>query len=254
MFPTGLAYVGEPTMNTVPDASNHGAPYAVLVVDDDPAILDVVKRALEREGLEVATAGSGREALAWINDHGLPHLAVVDIKMPGMDGLELSRRMQLSSDVPVVLLTAVDDEHTVVDAFEKLAEDYVTKPFNPRELAARVKRVLRRMGDFAYARAPVLEIDERLRVDLVHRVVTVEGRETSLTPTEAKLLHILIRSTRRTVTTDHLLRRVWPLEEVFEDTLRVHMHRLRQKIEPDPAHPSYLVTQRGLGYCFLPAE
>ncbi len=239
------------------DASNgvhEGAPHAVLVVDDDPSILTIVRQALEREGLAVATVSSGAEALAWIDTHGLPHLAVVDIKMPKMDGLTLSRRIQRASDVPVVLLTAVDDEHTVVEAFDELAEDYVIKPFNPRELAARVKRVLRRMGDFAYARAPVLEIDERLQVDLVHRVVVVEGRKTSLTPTEAKLLHILIRSARRTVTTDHLLRRVWPLEEVFEDTLRVHMHRLRQKIEPDPSRPRYLVTQRGLGYCFQPSE
>lgn len=234
-----------------PALSTAGAPYAVLAVDDDTDILDVVRMALEREGFEVSTAGSGRAALAWIAEHGLPHLAVIDIVMPGMSGLELAKRIQRASDVPVILLTAIDDEDTVIDAFENLAEDYVTKPFNARELAARVKRVMRRMGDLSYARAPVLEVDDRLTIDLVRRTATVDGRGVKLTPTETKLLHILVRSAGRTVTTDHLLRRVWPLEEVFEDTLRVHMHRLRAKVEPDPSRPIYLSTQRGLGYRFV---
>ncbi|RMH20218.1 MAG: DNA-binding response regulator [Acidobacteria bacterium] len=227
-----------------------GAAHVILAVDDDADILRVVRMALEVEGLEVATARSGEDALAWIDRHGLPHLAVVDIMMPGMDGLELSRRIQRASDVPVIMLTAVDDEATLLEAIEQLAEDYVVKPFNPRELAARVKRVLRRVGSFAYALAPLVKVDDHLSIDLVHRTATVGDQQVSLTPTEAKLLHILMRSAPRTVTTDHLLRRVWPLEEVFEDTLRVHMHRLRQKIEPDPSQPRYLITQRGIGYSF----
>lgn len=232
--------------------ASDGSPRAVLAVDDDPDILAVVRVALTAEGFEVAAVTSGREALGWIETHGLPHLAIIDIVMPEMDGLELSRRILQASDVPIIMLTAVDDEDTVVAAFENIAEDYVTKPFSPRELAARVKRVIRRIGDFDYARAPVLTIDDHLAVDLVHRKVITGGVATSLTPTETKLLHILIRAARRTVTTSHLLRRVWPLEEVFEDTLRVHMHRLRQKIEPDPSRPRYLVTRRGVGYSFVP--
>lgn len=227
-----------------------GGPHTILAVDDDDDILRVVRMALELEGLEVATASSGAEALRWIELNGLPHLAIIDIMMPEMDGLELGRRILRSCDLPIVMLTAVDDEETVVEAFEHLAEDYVTKPFKPRELAARVKRVIRRMGDLGYALAPVVTVDDRLRVDLVHRAVVVDDERIALTPTEAKLLHILLRSARRTVTTDHLLRRLWPLEEVFEDTLRVHVHRLRQKIEPEPSRPRYLVTQRGAGYCF----
>lgn len=222
----------------------------MLVVDDDPDIRAVVRLALEAEGFDVATSSSGSQALDWIESNGLPHLAVIDIRMPGIDGLELGRRILRASDVPLVMLTAVDDEKTILDALEHLAEDYLTKPFNPRELAARVKRVLRRMGDFRYALTPVVRIDDHLSLDLVGRKAMIGGDAVALTPTETKLLHILIRSAPRTVTVDYLLRRLWPLEEVFEDTLRVHMHRLRRKIEPVPTAPRYLVTQRGVGYSF----
>jgi len=231
-----------------------GATQRVLVVDDDPDILRVVQLALELEGFEVGTAISAHEALAWIGSQGLPHLAVVDIKMAGMSGLELCREVQKFADLPVIMLTAVDEEETVVGAIEELAEDYVTKPFKERELVARVKRLMRRIGDFAYTLAPITRIDDRLAVDFVAQKAFVDGREVSLTPTETKLLHILIRSGQRTVTTDYLLRRIWPLDEVYEDTLRVHVHRLRQKIEPDPSTPRYLVTQRGAGYSFLSAS
>lgn len=224
--------------------------YSVLVVDDDADIRRVVREALEAEGFDVATSPSGDDALAWIEGHGLPHLAVIDIRMPGIDGLELARRILRASDLPLVMLTAVDDEKTILEALEHLAEDYLTKPFNPRELAVRVKRVLRRMGDFRYARAPVVRIDDHLSLDLFGRKAMLGDDAVALTPTETKLLHILIRSAPRTVTVDYLLRRLWPLEEVYEDTLRVHMHRLRRKIEPEPTSPRYLVTQRGVGYCF----
>ena len=225
-------------------------PQVVLVVDDDPDILELVRVTLEEEGFEVALATSGPEALRWIETHGLPHLAVIDIRMPRMDGLALARRILRSSDLPLIMLTAVDDEATILEALEHLAEDYLTKPFKPRVLAARVKRVLRRIGDFSYARSPVVRIDDRLSFDLVGRKALIAGDTVALTPTETKLLHILMRSTPRTVTVDYLLRRLWPLDEVYEDTLRVHMHRLRRKIEPDPAEPRYLMTQRGVGYSF----
>ncbi len=225
----------------------------ILVVDDDADILRVVRYTLEVEGFEVITASSVKEAQQWIDRQGLPHLAVVDIMMPGVDGIEFCREIQKYADLPVIMLTAVDKEATVVQTIEEVAEDYVTKPFKPRELAARVKRVIRRMGDYAYRLAALTVIDERLGIDFAHKRAVVDGRTVSLTPTETKLLHILIGSARRTVTSDYLLRRIWPLEEVFEDTLRVHVHRLRQKIEPDPANPCYLITQRGMGYSFLPS-
>jgi DNA-binding response OmpR family regulator len=170
--------------------------------------------------------------------------------MPGMDGFEFCQRTQRFADLPVIMLTAVDEEETVIQGIEHYAEDYVTKPFSPRELVARVQRVLRRIGDFAYALDAVTRVDDHLAVDFAHQQAIVDGDAVSLTPTETKLLFILMRNAGRTVTTDFLLRRLWPLEEVYEDVLRVHVHRLRQKIEPVSSQPRYLVTERGLGYRF----
>jgi DNA-binding response OmpR family regulator len=222
----------------------------ILVVDDDPKIRRLVELKLDHAGFEVFTAASGQEALDVIGRHGLPHLAVVDIMMPGMNGFQFCEAVQEFSDLPIILLTAVDDEETVIRGIERFAEDYIIKPFSPRELLARVQRVLRRIGDFAYTLEPVTQVDDHLGVDFAHQQAVVRGQLMDLTPTETKLLYILIRNAGRTVTADFLLRRLWPLEEVFEDTLRVHVHRLRQKIETDPRNPCYLVTERGLGYRF----
>lgn len=205
---------------------------------------------LERAGFEVFTAASGQEGLAVIERRGLPHLAIVDINMPGMDGLEFCETVQQFIDLPVVMLTAVDEEETIIQSIERFAEDYVTKPFSPRELVARVGRVLRRIGDFDYTLDPQTRVDDRLEVDFAHQQAIVEGQTVALTPTETKLLYILMRNAGHTVTTDFLLRRLWPMEEVFEDTLRVHVYRLRRKIEADPGRPQYVLTERGLGYSF----
>lgn len=223
----------------------------ILVVDDDPAILRLVKDRLEYAGYEVVTAASGQQALDVISQRGLPHLAIVDINMPGMNGFEFCKAVQQFTDFPVILLTAVDEEETIIRGIQYFAEDYVTKPFSPRELAARVERVLRRIGDFAYALDPLIRIDERLTIDFAHQQATVENQVISLTPTETKLLFILMRNAGHTVSTDFLLRRLWPLDEVFEDTLRVHIYRLRQKIEANPTKPIYIVTDRWQGYSFL---
>jgi DNA-binding response OmpR family regulator len=210
----------------------------------------LVRDKLDRAGFEVWTAANGQEAVDVIAQRGLPHLAVVDVMMPGMDGFEFCQRTQRFADLPVIMLTAVDEEETVIQGIEHYAEDYVTKPFSPRELVARVQRVLRRIGDFAYALDAVTRVDDHLAVDFAHQQAIVDGDAVSLTPTETKLLFILMRNAGRTVTTDFLLRRLWPLEEVYEDVLRVHVHRLRQKIEPVSSQPRYLVTERGLGYRF----
>jgi DNA-binding response OmpR family regulator len=170
--------------------------------------------------------------------------------MPGMYGFEFCRIVQQFSDLPIIMLTAVDEEETVIQGLQLFAEDYITKPFSPRELVVRVQRVLRRIGDFAYTLDPQIEVDDRLSVDFAHQQVIVEKQSISLTPIETKLLYILMRNAGRTTTTDFLLRRLWPLEEVFEDTLRVHIHRLRQKIEATPSRPRYIITERGTGYTF----
>jgi len=181
---------------------------------------------------------------------GLPHLAIVDIMMPRMDGFEFCRAVQEFTDLPIIILTAVDEEETIIRGIQLFAEDYVTKPFSPRELVARVQRVLRRIGDFAYALDPVTWVDDRLAVDFAHQQAVVDGQPMDLTPTETKILYILMRNAGRTVTVGFLLRRLWPLEEVFEDALRVHVHRLRKKVELNPGQPQYIVTERGLGYRF----
>ena len=222
----------------------------VLIVDDDPMILRLVSDKLNRAGFEVFAATSGQGALQTIDRHGLPHLAIVDINMPGMDGFEFCRTVQAYSDLPVILLTAVDEEETVIRGIEQFAEDYVTKPFSPRELVARVQRVLRRVGDFAYTLEPVTQVDSQLAVDFNHQQAIVKGESIALTPTETKLLYILMRNAGRTVTHGFLLRRLWPMEEVFEDTLRVHVHRLRKKIQGGPSQPQYITTERGIGYRF----
>jgi DNA-binding response OmpR family regulator len=222
----------------------------ILVVDDDPDLVRLLHRELEKASFNVWTAGSAEDALALVEQKGLPHLALVDILLPGQDGLALARQLQEWSDLPIVMLTSVQEEETVVQAIERFAEDYIRKPFHVREVVARVERIFRRIGDFGYALQPVIQVDDRLAVDFAHQKARAEGREIALTATETKLLYVLMRSAGRVVATDFLLRRLWPGDEVFEDTLRVHVHRLRSKIEPTPSRPRYVLTERGAGYRF----
>ena len=225
--------------------------YRILAVDDSEFVLRMVERALDQAGMQVTTALSAEEALELIRKHGLPHLAVVDINMPGMDGFEFCREVLDYSDLPVIMLTAIDEENTIIEAIEQYAEDYMTKPFNGGELVARVKRVLRRVGDFAYTLDSLTRVDDRLSVDFPNQKLVVEEKAISLTPTETKLLYILMRNAGRTVTTDFILRRLWPMETAYEDRLRVYVHRLRRKIEIVPSKPTYIISQRGTGYAFM---
>lgn len=222
----------------------------LLAVDDDVDVLRVIRAALERSGFEVWPALSAEEGLVLLEKRGLPHLALVDILLPGMDGLALARRLHEWSDLPIVMLTSVGEADTVVQAIESFAEDYIRKPFDPRELVARIERVCRRIGDFGYTLQPVVRVDDRLSVDFAHQRAMVEGKGVPLTATESKLLYVLMRQAGRVVATEFLLRRLWPSDEVFEDTLRVHVHRLRAKIEPVPGRPRYVLTERGTGYLF----
>jgi DNA-binding response OmpR family regulator len=226
----------------------------ILAVEDDPDLLRLIRRTLEEAGFTVWPCLSAEAALALISERGLPHLALMDILLPGLDGMELAHRLHEWSDLPIVMLTSVDEQEMVVQAIERFAEDYIRKPFNPREMVARIERVFRRIGDFAYALEPVVRVDERLSIDFAHQRALTAGREVALTSTETKLLYVLLRSAGRVVATDFLLRRLWPSDEVFEDTLRVHVHRLRSKIEPEPSRPRYVVTERGAGYRFPAAS
>jgi DNA-binding response OmpR family regulator len=224
----------------------------IMAIDDNTYTLRLVEYALRDAGFRVMPAVSGEAALDLLDKEGLPDLAVVDLHMPGISGFEFSHRVHQYSDLPVIMLTAVGQEATVLEGLERHAEDYIVKPFNAGELVARVRRVLRRIGEFDYDLAPQTRVDERLLIDFPNRLALVNGEEVALTPTETKLLYILMRRGGETVPTDYILRRLWPMEAVFEDRLHVHLHRLRRKIEDkkDKSRPRYIVSERGAGYSF----
>ncbi|MEI7556418.1 response regulator transcription factor [Candidatus Chlorohelix sp.] len=222
----------------------------ILVVDDDPDILKLVRNALEAENLDVSTAITGQQALNKITKE-LPSLAIVDLNLPDMHGFEVCRRLQQYAIIPVIMLTGVAAEDTIVEGINSYAEDYITKPFNARELAARVRRVLRRFGDVPINSSAEVVVDQELKINFGQHWAEIRGSKQELTPTESKLLHLLIRNTGQVLTTDSLLSRVWSSdEEVYVEGLRVHIRRLREKIEPDPGKPSYILTERGVGYRF----
>lgn len=226
----------------------------ILVVDDNLHTLEIVRHALAKANFDVHVAISGEAGMELIQEKGLPHLAIVDLNMPpGMSGFEFCRAVHQFSDLPVIMLTAVDEETTVVKGLDEHVEDYVTKPFNPVELTARVRGVLRRVGEFDYDFAPLTRVDEALAVDFPGRRALVNGEEVSLTPIEAKLLYILMRGTGRTVPTEFIIRRIWPNEPVYEDRLHVHLHRLRRKLQKNNKN-RYIHSERGQGYVFRRSE
>lgn len=233
--------------------NDNGNPISVLIVDDSVEALEILRRTLEKAGYCVWTAISGEEALSHIADRGLPQLALVDLHMPpGMDGFELCERLNQFSDLPVIMLTAVDEADTVVRAIQQFAEDYVVKPFSPSELVARIKRVLERVGMFPYDASAPLEVDPRLSIDFAARRLIMDGETSSLTPTEARLLYILMRNSGETVETEFLLRRMWPREITYEDRLHVYVHRLRNKLKEVDGKHQYVMSERGVGYRFQP--
>ncbi|MCO5190130.1 MAG: response regulator transcription factor [Anaerolineae bacterium] len=224
--------------------------HRILAVDDNQQTVRIIEIALRKAGFEVVTANSGSDALNLIKRRGMPHLAIVDLNMPRMSGFEFCKAVHRFSDLPVIILTAVSDEKTVIEEIEQYAEDYIVKPFSPAELVARVRRILRRIGDFGYTLDPIVRVDDILRIDFPNRTAFVNDKEVSMTPTETKLLYLMLHSAGRIVTSDYLMRRIWPFETANEDRLHVHVHRLRRKIEYDPKHPHYIVSERGLGYIF----
>src|SRR5688572_16309165 len=200
---------------------------------------------MSRAGYEVRTATSGPAALKLL-DGAWPALMVVDLMMPGMDGFELCRRVKQIADLPIIVLSAVDASEAKVNALELYAEDYVTKPFDPDELVARIQRVLRR----ASVGSPQISLDQGdVEVDLATRRLTTPAGSHQLTPTEARLLQVLAASVDRVVPTDELLDRVWTDADGADPSyLWVTVRRLRRKLEADPDRPRYLVTERGIGY------
>jgi len=222
----------------------------ILVVDDEPVVRDVVVRYLRRDGFTTLEAGNGTDARALIAD-GDPSLVVLDVMLPGIDGLELCRWIRGRSDLPVILLTARVDETDRIIGLELGADDYVTKPFSPRELAARVRAVLRR-ADGGPAPAAKLEVGE-LALDGAARTVTRAGEQLTLTLKEFDLLWFLASHPHRVFSREVLMERVWGYQAAYDTgTVTVHVRRLREKIEPDPTRPAHLQTVWGIGYRFEP--
>jgi DNA-binding response OmpR family regulator len=231
--------------------------YHLLVVDDSEVILRLVGHVLRQEGYNVWTAQSGEEALRMVRKHGIPHLAIVDINMPpGMDGFEFCRRLHSFSDVPIMMLSAEQEESTVAAGLDQYAEDYIVKPEDGSlrmvELTSRVRRVLHRLGTNRRQQQVLARLDERVQVNFAEQYLLVEGQKVSLTPTETKILHLLWRHAGQTVTNEFLLKRVWPLEQAYEERLHTHMYRLRRKLEKNPKAPEYIVSEWGTGYFFPP--
>jgi len=219
----------------------------VLVVDDDPTVSDVVRRYLERAGLAVTLAADGPDGLRAF-DAERPDLVVLDLMLPGLDGLEVCRQLRArAAEVPVVMLTALGEESDRVLGLQLGADDYITKPFSPRELVLRVQSVLRRAGRPSPASAESL-VDGDLVVDVSRRVARMGERELALTVREFDLLVFLMRNPGRAFKRAELLETVWGWTFGDQSTVTVHMRRLREKVEADPANPMRILTVWGVGY------
>ncbi|MER7109769.1 response regulator transcription factor [Streptomyces sp. NPDC000229] len=219
----------------------------ILVVDDDPTVSEVVTGYLERAGFAVARAADGPEALRLAADHR-PDLVVLDLMLPGMDGLEVCRTLRGQGPVPVIMLTARGDEEDRILGLEVGADDYVTKPFSPRELVLRVESVLRRGAAAPSAEAPVSA--GGITLDPAARRATKDGRELPLTLREFDLLAHLVRHPGQAHSREALMREVWGWEFGDLSTVTVHVRRLRGKVEDDPADPRLIRTVWGVGYRF----
>ncbi|MFZ4828233.1 MAG: response regulator transcription factor [Phototrophicaceae bacterium] len=222
----------------------------ILLVEDDPHISKLIVDYMKRNNYEVTAVDDGPEAIEHVQKDGLPHIALIDLGLPTMHGFELSSRLKAMADVPIIFVTSNKDSDIIVQGLRKYAEDFIVKPFELRELEARIGVVLARMPSLDYASDPVVRVDDYLSIDFGHNRLEINGKSHNLTPTESILLHVLLLNAGRVVGNRMLIARVWPSEEVYEDTLRVHMHRLRRKLESDSHNPHYIRTERGVGYMF----
>ena len=223
----------------------------VLVVDDEPRMIHFIRLNLEHDGYEVYEANSGARALERLRDQ-LPDLILLDVMMPDLHGFETLRLSREISSVPTIMLTAKGDEDDKVRGLELGADDYITKPFSPRELVSRVRAVLRRTETPGVAVHELIQVDGRLKIDFDRREVWVEDQLVKLRPTEYRLLYHLVQNAGWVVPHEQLLAKVWGYE-YREEThyLRLYINYLRQKLEKDPADPQYILTERGIGYRFV---
>lgn len=222
----------------------------ILIVEDDRKTASLVALYLEREGFQTVVAYDGHQALELARRHS-PIFVILDLMLPMLDGWEVCRQLRRTSDVPILILSAREEEIDRVSGLTLGADDYVVKPFSPRELVARVKAILRRGRLGPTYGEKVLSCGD-LVLDVEKRKVTLAGHPISLTPHEFNLLHILMAATGRVFTRDELLTRLYPGGDVvvIDRVVDVHIGKLRQKIEKDPSNPSYILTVRGVGYRF----
>lgn len=226
----------------------------ILIVDDEARMRRFMQMNLDLEGYRVVEASNGLEAIERVRDD-LPDLVLLDVMMPELDGFEALRIIREISTVPVIMLTVRDEEEDKIKGLELGADDYVTKPFSPRELASRIKAVIRRTemeAGSASSGKSLTVIDDYLQIDFNRRQVFVDGQEVKLRPTEYRLLYHLVKNAGFTLTHEMILAKVWGYEYRDESQyVRLYITYLRQKIEPDPSNPRYILTERGIGYRFI---
>ncbi|MGD8554366.1 MAG: response regulator transcription factor [Anaerolineales bacterium] len=223
----------------------------ILVVDDEPRMIHFIRLNLEHDGFEVYEATSGTHALEQLRDQ-LPDLMLLDVMMPDLDGFETLSLIREISTVPVIMLTAKGEEEDRVRGLELGADDYITKPFSPRELVSRVRAVLRRTEMPSTPAREIIELNDRLKLDFDRREIWVDGELVKLRPTEYRLLYHLVQNAGWVVPHEQLLAKVWGYEYRDETHyLRLYINYLRQKLEKEPSDPQYILTERGVGYRFV---
>ncbi len=223
----------------------------ILVVDDEERMVRFIRLNLEHDGFLVSEAFNGKQAIARLRDV-TPDLVLLDVMMPDLDGFEVLQMIREISSVPVIMLTAKGEEDDRVRGLELGADDYITKPFSPRELVSRVKAVLRRTEGASGSMHGLIEVDDRLKMDFDRREVWKDGKIVKLRPTEYRLLYHLVQNAGWVVSHDQLLAKVWGYEYRDEPHyVRLYINYLREKLEDDPANPRYILTERGVGYRFV---
>ncbi|HAF61604.1 MAG TPA: DNA-binding response regulator [Anaerolineaceae bacterium] len=222
----------------------------ILVIEDEERMARFIRLNLEQDGFQVSEALNGREGLDKLRTF-MPDLVLLDVMLPDLDGFELLKMIREIDNVPVIMLTAKGEEEDKVRGLELGADDYVTKPFSPRELVSRVKAVLRRIESSSVSSDDVIQVDDRLKIDFNRREIWVEGKLVKLRPTEYRLLYHLVQNAGWVLTYDQILSRVWGYEYRDEPHyVRLYINYLRQKLEKDPSDPKYILTERGVGYRF----
>jgi len=223
----------------------------ILVVDDEKGLVKIIRLNLEQDGFDVIEAFNGSQAMEKLRTT-LPDLVLLDVMMPDTDGFTVLKMIRQIGNLPVIMLTAKGEEDDKIKGLELGADDYVTKPFSPRELTSRIRAVLRR-GDFSRdEESGKIVVDDRLTIDFDRHEVWVEGELVQLRPTEYRLLYHLVQNAGWVLTHDQILNKVWGYEYENEPHyVRLYINYLRKKLEVDPADPQYILTERGVGYRFV---